>query len=279
MRLIYIVGMSHSGSTLLNLMLNAHPQIISVGELIDLSRRAQHQNPKRRTYAACACGAPSLLECEFWSNVNARVLRRDGKSLADLDILNDRSLDVRNASTAVVLRAISEVSGKDLIVDSSKRPSRLSYLMQLKGLEVYPIHLIREARGQIFSLMRKNGAFLKHVYGYVRIHEQIRQITKQVPHSVAYYEDLVLYPERTLSRLLQPLALEFDPIQLEWGAQVQHTLGGNKLRWQPRGLMLDERWREGLSRPRQSVIGLLTAYTRHSLTASQSARAGHFVPQ
>lgn len=33
MRLIYIVGTAHSGSTLLDLILNAHPQIVSVGEL------------------------------------------------------------------------------------------------------------------------------------------------------------------------------------------------------------------------------------------------------
>ena len=40
MRVIYIAGMSHSGSTVLNLMLNAHPEIFAVGELIDLNRGA-----------------------------------------------------------------------------------------------------------------------------------------------------------------------------------------------------------------------------------------------
>jgi hypothetical protein len=35
MRVIYIAGTSHSGSTLLDLMLNAHPEIISVGEVLN----------------------------------------------------------------------------------------------------------------------------------------------------------------------------------------------------------------------------------------------------
>ena len=38
MRVIYLAGMSHSGSTLLSLMLNAHPDICAAGELIDLER-------------------------------------------------------------------------------------------------------------------------------------------------------------------------------------------------------------------------------------------------
>ena len=83
--MVYIAGMSHSGSTLLNLMLNAHPEMMSVGELIDLARRAIPQDAKRTKYTPCLCGAPSLCECQFWSRVNARTLEVDGKSLADLD--------------------------------------------------------------------------------------------------------------------------------------------------------------------------------------------------
>jgi hypothetical protein len=267
-RILYIAGMSHSGSTLLNLMLNAHPQIISVGELIDLGRRTGPQDTGRRKFVPCSCGAPSLWDCEFWSSVNARLMDQLGKSLSDLDILSDRSLDFHAAHSAVVLRAISEVSGRTFIVDSSKRPGRLAYLMQINGLEVYPIHLIREARGQIFSLLRKNGGFFQQVYSYVRVHNQIRKITKGIPHGIAHYEDLVRSPQPTLSRLLRPLGIEFDPNQLEWGNRPHHTLGGNKLRWQPRRLVLDERWRDGLSRPQQLITGLLKIYARHWLPTS-----------
>ena len=78
---------------------------------------------------------------------------------------------------------------------------------------------------------RKNGGLLKHIYGYVRVHERIRRTLRSVPHSIVRYEDLVLDPERTLSHVLAPLGLKFDPRQLLWAEQVQHTLGGNHLRW------------------------------------------------
>ena len=103
MRVIYIAGMSHSGSTVLNLMLNAHPEICAVGELIDLNRVT-----KRETLPPCRCGAPSLWSCEFWSRVNECTLEAEGKSLSQLDVLNDRGLDERSAANAVVLRAISQ---------------------------------------------------------------------------------------------------------------------------------------------------------------------------
>ena len=46
MKVIYIAGTSHSGSTLLDLMLNAHPQIVSVGEMVNLNRQLTYKNSK-----------------------------------------------------------------------------------------------------------------------------------------------------------------------------------------------------------------------------------------
>ena len=268
-RVIYIAGMSHSGSTVLNLMLNAHPEIFAVGELIDLNRGAGGNS-----HPPCPCGAPSLLECEFWSRVNDWTQQEQGLALSELDVLNDRKLDDRSAPNAVVFRAISKISGKKFIVNSSKRPARLAYLMQLKGLDVFPIHLIREPNGQISSLSRKNGGFVQHICDYVHIHERIHRIVRSSSHSVVSYEGLVRDPMGTLSSILEPLGLQFDQAQLSWAEQRQHTIAGNKLRWQPNDLILDERWKESLTPTQQFIIGLGTAYTRRWLT-SFSSQGGH----
>ena len=45
MRVIFIASLSHSGSTLLDLMLNAHPQMVSVGELKQLGRLRVSRRP------------------------------------------------------------------------------------------------------------------------------------------------------------------------------------------------------------------------------------------
>ena len=268
MRVIYIAGMSHSGSTVLNLMLNAHPAIFAVGELIDLNRVTRGSS-----HPPCPCGAPSLSECEFWSRVNDCTQQEKGMSLSDLDVLNERRLDERSAN-AMLFRAISKVSGKEFIVDSSKRPGRLAYLMQLKGLDVFPIHLIRRPRGQVWSLRRKNGGFLQHICDYVRVHERIHRIVRHVPHSVVHYEDLVHDPKGTLGSILEPLGLQFDQAQLSWAEQRQHTIAGNKLRWQPHDLVLDERWKGSLTPSQQFIIDLSTTYAMRRL-ASFSSQSQH----
>ena len=176
MRVIYIAGTSHSGSTLLDLMLNAHPAILAAGEVLKLNRQLTIRKSRKGTPAPCSCGAVSLWECPFWSAVDRRTQEISGKSLTDLDMLDYRDEDGASAPNAVVFKAVAEASGKNFVVDSSKLPGRLSYLMRLTELDVYPVHLVREPKGQINSVARKHGGFLKHIFRYELVHEQLRRI-------------------------------------------------------------------------------------------------------
>jgi Sulfotransferase family len=263
MRVIYIAGTSHSGSTLLDLMLNAHPAIFSAGEVLKLNRQLGVKNAQKQTYAPCSCGAPSLLKCAFWSRVDQRTRQTVGKSLTELDMQDYGALDATHAPNAVVFKAIADVAGKSFVVDSSKLPKRMSYLMRLKELDVYPVHLIRDPKGQINSVARKHGGFLKHIFRYELIHEQIRRALKSVPHSVVRYEDLVRDPEPTLRNVLEPLGLEFDPRQLAWAKAARHEVAGNHMRFDATSkLVLDESWKKSLSRSQQLAIDLGTLLSR-----------------
>ena len=53
MKLIYILGMGHTGSTLLDRVLGAQPGVLSIGELKHLHRLLD--NPEK----ICACGSPT----------------------------------------------------------------------------------------------------------------------------------------------------------------------------------------------------------------------------
>ena len=132
---------------------------------------------------------------------------------------------------------------------------------------MFPVHLVRDPRGQIASFRRKDGGFLRHVVWYTRLHGQLRRILASVPHVVVHYEDLVRNPKQTLETILSPLGLAYHGEQARWFEQEQHTLGGNKLRWQPRDLVLDERWKETLNPLQRAIIGLGTAQSRWSFAA------------
>jgi hypothetical protein len=260
MKVIFIAGTSHSGSTLLDLMLNAHPEIVSVGEVVNLPRVLKYKNPQRKTFRCCSCGARSFWACEFWSCVNRRMQERSGKSLATLD-LQDRSRP--GTLDSALFRAISEASGKNLIVDSSKLPSRLASLLRVPGLEIYPIHLIRNPNGHIYSMNKKHGGFIRHILRYEFVHAQIRRLLKSVPHRVVNYEDLVLQPEKTLRGILEPLGLAFDLRQLAWAEQVKHVVPGNRIRRQQESkLVLDEKWKTSFTSVQKKLISIGTLPSR-----------------
>lgn len=269
MRVIYIAGAAHSGSTLLDLMLNAHPDIVSVGEVLKLNRQLAFRDPERKRYAPCSCGASSLWDCKFWSAVDVKTKVSAGKSIAELDILDSAARDPHYAPNVILFDAIAAVSGKNFIVDSSKIPRRLGHLMQLPELEIYPVHLVREPKGQIASVMRKHGGFLKNIVRYEIVQEKVHRKLKSVPHSVVRYEDLVRDPESTLRSILQPLGLNFDRRQLSWAEAEKHIVAGNHMRFETKSkLVLDERWRERLTARQQHIVDLGTMRSRRLLPST-----------
>jgi hypothetical protein len=197
MKVFYITGASHSGSTLLAMMLNSHPEILSVGEMYKLQMKLG-KNAETGTYWPCSCGSPSLWECDFWARVNSRIQATTSGSLADIDLLDCQIVQGDCAPNGVLFRTLAEISGKPIIADSSKRADRLSHLSKMKGIELYTIVLFRDPKGQVSSIRRKYGSGLfGSVFQYERVYKRLQRNLKTIPHTVVSYEDLVRHPERT----------------------------------------------------------------------------------
>ena len=64
---VYIVGRGHSGSTLLELLLNRHSSIASMGEL-DLLSLQIYRDEKTKWIGRCSCGQRPF-DCEVWGKV------------------------------------------------------------------------------------------------------------------------------------------------------------------------------------------------------------------
>ena len=68
-RVIYIMGAGRSGSTLLDTVLANHPDVVGVGELVNLHSAGWTSNE------ICACGQLGT-ECSFWTRVREAWQRR-----------------------------------------------------------------------------------------------------------------------------------------------------------------------------------------------------------
>src|SRR3546814_395618 len=153
----YIVGLQHCGSTLFDLLLNAHSQAVTAGELFalpDYANGRRAKTPETPHGGSCTCGADSIWDCTFWTALDGEVQRRAGIALRDIEI-DSSDPGVFAAHNALFFDSLAAVTGARLIVDSSKRLRRLTALLRHATLPVVPIHLLRNPNGQIYSMIKR----------------------------------------------------------------------------------------------------------------------------
>jgi hypothetical protein len=181
-KLVYLAAASHSGSTMTAMLIGAHPELCSVGEL-----KAIHLGDKN----SYLCSCKTLVdECAFWQGVSEKMAKR-GQEFC----ISDAGTDIRTGATPYMLRllkplvrgpfmelirdsflllsptwrkqlpmlqhrnanyvsAIAEQAGVETVVDSSKIGIRLKYLLKNKDLDIKVIWVVRDGRG--VSLAYKN---------------------------------------------------------------------------------------------------------------------------
>ncbi len=181
-RLLYVLAASHSGSTLLSMLLNAHPGVVTAGEL-----KAEHLGDPDRYRCSCH---ELLKECSFWRTVADHMHARGHEfSITDAQT-HFGSMDsvwvkrllrplVRDAGTERIrgvalslspvwrrglprmlrrsvdlVHCVAEVAGANVVVESSKVGLRLKYLAQCEDLDLTVVRLIRDGRAVALTYMR-----------------------------------------------------------------------------------------------------------------------------
>jgi hypothetical protein len=177
----YILAASHSGSTLLAMLLNSHPDVATVGELT---------SGAHRTLDGYRCSCRELLtECRFWRTITAamqqhhpafnlsnfgiqfevesprwlaRLLRIEHRGRF-LEACRDAVLALspswrrhfaRTAATCEELAGqVLGLSGARVLVDSSKLAHRLKFVRRIAGLDLKVIHLVRDGRAVALTYM------------------------------------------------------------------------------------------------------------------------------
>ncbi len=173
----YILAPSHSGSTLLAMLLASHPQVTTVGEL----NLSAVDDPARYP---CSCGQ-LLRSCGFWTSVAARVGAFDATNAGTdfraiqsrlvqrllrplhrgpaLEAARDAALTLCSAwrqaypgiqrANAALVGAVLDETGATVVVDSSKIGIRLKFLLRNPELDVRVVRLVRDGRAVALTYM------------------------------------------------------------------------------------------------------------------------------
>jgi hypothetical protein len=283
-RILMITGSARSGSTILDIVLGNHPHIESVGEVMDLIRTGwisreslRGIDPMRLRRPICTCGKRLDVlyvdtpdeACPFWSRVRGEwVERTDPQSIENYPKLqNDFELKRRwprllyekrrqSASfrsyaglTRAFFESIRAVSGKPIIVDSTKSPVRAFAHSLVPGIDLYVVHLVRDGRGVITSRRKtfkkdiRAGIMWDHE-GYPMWRTIVRWIglnlaaewvcTRLGPKKTMRlrYEDFVADPKGALERIGSLIQLDLTDVAEAASSgqpmQAGHNVGGNK---------------------------------------------------
>ena len=240
-RLILIVGLGHSGSTLLDAALGASQDICGLGEALRLSTGVNHDHltsdeGRRRP---CTCGKP-VETCPVWS----RILPSLGPDMA-----------VDSHFPIFFDSAMAANPGARYVLDSS--PGGATYLDSLKHYDVRVIRLTRDVRSWTASRRRRRpGSGITSAYtAWWRGNRELDRALgpTDVPILNVGYEELALRPEATLRLVCDWLDVEFQAEMLFPLANTRsHIITGNgTVRRSPKKVPFryDAAWMPSTARP------------------------------
>lgn len=230
-RIIYIVGIGHSGSTILDMALAVHPQIIGLGEIGPLLQMEGDALDRAFEKYYCSCGN-RMKDCAFWSKTQ--------------DIL--KSNDNRKAKIEKVIQRFYQICGSDkIMLDSSKNTYKyLDTLHQNYDLRV--IYLVRDFRSWLYSrFLRFRTSMLYFGYWWLFENMKLKYFIKKwkLNYMTIGYEELVFYPEYILNKISEFLEISYTGEMLNPDKTKSHIVKGNVLRGDPekrKKFVYDARW-------------------------------------
>jgi tetratricopeptide (TPR) repeat protein len=193
LRLIFIVGMPRSGTSIIEQILSSHPRVAGGGEL------------------------PIATDCELFYTQRRKELGLAGA----VDPEDERERDLL---TAVRERYVDKLFERDLDAEcvTDKLPGNFARLGFIRTLfpDAVIVHCRRDPIATCWSLFTSNFALhdpyynslehLAHYYGcYQRLMAHWRSVLSPTVANIRY-EDLVFSPELEIRRLLDHTALDWD---------------------------------------------------------------------
>jgi len=252
--LLYILGSGHCGSTLLDLLLNGHPDILGLGQVVDLKRYiASLKNDRSHPQGNPLCGSlwqEAIRRYEATSSNPFDRIEVSHPRWKELTSWNEEEIARWAESNKTLYSSLQQASGAKVLTDSSKVPHRLCLLWKSGLFDIKVIHLVRDGRAVVNSYLRKHGSFTPAVRGWAfptLLAYYLHRNFAEDNWLQVRYEELATRPEETLKRICAFLGIYFVPKMLAYKSHAYIGLAGNRLRHrEEERIFLDQCWHKEL---------------------------------
>jgi peptidoglycan/xylan/chitin deacetylase (PgdA/CDA1 family) len=291
---VYILSNGHSGTTLLDLLLGAHPHVWTLGEAQLLPWELR--NPR----APCGSGEP-IQESVFWrdllddipteptgyhvgyfrdENQSGRVLRWNLLP----DVLRGRVSELWEGAVEeygrnnaryfqVARRAAERRSDREIrwLIDASMDPYRLFWLRQSDRFDIRVIHAIKDPRSFVYSMTKhelpwKANRVIRFTGRWIIENALMAHVCHTQFSGTEVrrqrYETLATDPKETMVSIGDWLGLDYAPELVDTFREYENfAISGNMMRWRAsdEDIELDERWKRHLPEVYKALISQVTA--------------------
>ncbi|MGH8503822.1 MAG: sulfotransferase family protein [Gammaproteobacteria bacterium] len=226
-KVVFIMGPGHCGSTLLDLLLGSHSQSFSLGEL---SRLGSLIDAPRSEYRKI-CGV-CVRECDFW---NKRA------AVPVLEVYFSQKNRLRSALGRLSqniynpYKLIARWSGRSVLIDSSKNPAwikrRTVPAHTWRGIQPHLVYMCRDGRAVVNSYYRKypDRGMVNLIENWKRQTASMNAFYDRFPHAKTkvHYEELATQPEQVVRSLCRNLGMDYETSMLRYWEHEHHHVMGN----------------------------------------------------
>jgi hypothetical protein len=309
-RVLYLGGLGRSGTTLLERLLGELPGAVSLGEVAHLWERGVVDGER------CGCGK-AFHDCAFWNEAGRRAFggwdHFDVERLRALRATVDRTryipalarrrlpaatrgrLDAYVSHYVRLYRAVAELSGARVVIDSSKHAS-LAFCLRWAAADLRPgaggpldlrvLHVVRDSRAVAYSWTKKvrrpeamagSEEFMAQwspakaaAYWNAENGAFALLARRGVPTMRVRYEEFLRTPVPSLRRIAEFAGVTADDAAMAFLAvadggvtarlSANHSASGNPMRFQTGPILLrrDDTWRTRLAPADRRRVTALT---------------------
>ncbi len=235
-KVVFILGIGRSGSTMVDLMLGTHSQGFSLGEISKLPE----------IFGRYATAAEFCPGSTFWEDrLSEEDIRRIVIGFSGRRIHKKIPLKLEKWVRELLRQdaifnpysLLCDRIEKPFLIDSSKYPYWVSGRLTGRefrngSVQPYLLHVVRDGRAVLNSYLRARPEWSveKIATEWLTNLKQSQQIFNAFPTErkmQVRYESLATQPEETMEKVCQCLGVSFEPSMLEYWKGDHHYIGGS----------------------------------------------------
>lgn len=236
-KVVFIMGIGRSGSTLIDLTIGSHPDAFSLGEISKLPNFVKKGKRKFCVREDSTFWQDHFTESELLDLAAGLSNHRLNKYIP-LKLERFVREILRQDNIFNSYSTLFTKTKKNILVDSSKYISWIVNKFKAREfraglIEAYIIHMIRDGRAVANSYLRAfpKLTITEFSQGWVGQIQEQKSFYEKFPADrkmVVRYEELATNPQAVLERVCQLLAIEFTPEMIEYWRHDHHHIVGSR---------------------------------------------------